>query len=405
MNCRICKKKITQIFCDLGKTPLANSYLSHEYKFKKEAYYPLKVYFCKSCYLPQLPVHQKPKKIFENYDYFSSYSKIWLNHSEEFVKKIISKLGLKKNSKVCEIASNDGYLLKFFNKKKIQVLGVEPAKNVARSSIARGIPTLTKFFGYDLSKYIKKKYGTFDLIICNNVLAHVPNILSFVKGIKNILSQNGTLTVEFPHFLNLIKYNQFDTIYHEHFSYLSLSASKNLFQKFDMEVYNVDKISTHGGSLRIYVKNSSCKNRKISNNIKKLLNEEICFKLFERETFKKFSENISKIKKDFLSLIENLKKQNKNVIAYGAAAKGNTFLNYCNIKNSFIKLVADKNPSKINKYLPGSHLKICSLKILIKKKPDYVLILPWNLKKEIISTIKNLIKCKYIICIPKIKIL
>jgi SAM-dependent methyltransferase len=405
MNCRICKKKITQIVCDLGKTPLANSYLSHEYKFKKEAYYPLKVYFCKSCYLPQLPEHQKPKKIFENYDYFSSYSKTWLKHSEEFVKKIIPQLGLKKNSKVCEIASNDGYLLKFFNKKKIQVLGIEPAKNVARSSIARGIPTLIKFFSYHFSKYIKKKNGTYDLIICNNVLAHVPNILSFVRGIKNILSQNGTLTVEFPHFLNLIKYNQFDTIYHEHFSYLSLAATQNLFQKFGMEVYNVDKISTHGGSLRIYVKHASNKNKKISKNIKKILNEEIGFKLFDRKTFQQFSQNISKIKKDFLLLIGSLNKQNKNIIAYGAAAKGNTFLNYCKINNSFIKLVADKNPSKINKYLPGSHLKICSLETLIRENPDYVLIFPWNLEKEIVSSIKNSIKCKYIICIPKIKIL
>jgi SAM-dependent methyltransferase len=405
MICRICNKKITQIVCDLGQTPLANSYLTDEHKFRKETCYPLKVYFCKSCYLPQLPEHQKPKKIFENYDYFSSYSKTWLKHSREYVKKIIPYLRLGKESKVCEIASNDGYLLKFFNKKKIQVLGVEPAKNVAKSSIAKGIPTLTNFFDYNFSKYIKKKYGTYNLIICNNVLAHVPNILSFVRGIKNILAQNGTLTVEFPHFLNLIKYNQFDTIYHEHFSYLNLAATQNLFQKFDMEVYDVDKVSTHGGSLRIYVKHASYKNKKISNNIKKILNEEISFKLFERETFKQFSQNISKIKKDFLLLIESLSKQKKKIIAYGAAAKGNTFLNYCKINNSFIKLVADKNPSKINKYLPGSHLKICSLKTLIKENPDYVLIFPWNLEKEIVSSIKSSIKCKYIICIPKIKIL
>ncbi|MAU58444.1 MAG: SAM-dependent methyltransferase [Flavobacteriaceae bacterium] len=405
MKCRICQKKINEIFCDLGNTPLANSYLTNNSKFKSEKYHPLKVYFCRNCYLPQLPEHRKSKSIFTKYDYFSSYSTTWLRHSKEYVKKITFFLKLKKNSKVCEIASNDGYLLQFFNKKKINVLGIEPAKNVASHSIAKGIPTISKFFNYKLSKSIKKNYGTQDLIICNNVLAHVPNILTFVRGIKNILSKDGTATIEFPHFLNLIKYNQFDTIYHEHFSYLSLMAIQKLFQKFEMDIYNVEKLSTHGGSLRVYIKYVANKNKRMSKNVEKVLAEEINFKLFSRKTFKRFNQDISNIKKKINILIKDLNNKKKSIVAYGAAAKGNTFLNYCKINDYFIKLVADKNPSKINKYLPGSHIKICSVATLIKKKPDYVIILPWNLKKEIISSLKSFIKCKYIICIPKIKII
>lgn len=404
MKCRICNKKINDIFCDLGRSPLANSFLKNKQKFKKEKFYPLKVFFCKKCKLPQLPEHAKAQSIFKKYDYFSSFSKSWLKHSENFSQEMIKSLKLDKNSKVCELASNDGYLLQFFQKKNINVLGVEPAKNIAFHAKKLGMKIITDFFSEQLSKKIRKKYGTQNLIICNNVLAHVPNIKDFLLGVKNLLSKNGVVTFEFPHFLNLIKYNQFDTIYHEHFSYLSISCLEKLFKKLKLKIFNIKKIETHGGSLRLYVKHSDNYQIKISNHVDKITNEEIKTKIFSIKTFNKFNKELLKIKNNFINLIIALKKNKKKIAAYGAAAKGNTFLNYCEINEKMIDFIIDKNPYKIDKFLPGSHIKIYDLKYLKKMKPDYLIILPWNIKKEVINEVKKLIKCRFITCIPRISI-
>lgn len=404
MKCRICNKKIKDVFCDLGKSPLANSFLKKRTEFKKEKFYPLKVLFCKKCQLPQVPVHVTSKKIFTQYDYFSSYSQSWLDHSKRFARDIIKFLKLNKNSNVCELASNDGYLLQFFKKEKINVLGVEPAKNVAVYAERKKIKTIKDFFSLKLSHRIKKKYGDQHLVISNNVLAHVPDIKNFLRGIKNILSQEGIATFEFPHFLNLIKYNQFDTIYHEHFSYLTVSCLNKLFKKLGLKIFDVKKIDTHGGSLRVYACHENNYKFQISNEVKKIILEEIKLKIFHTRTFLIFGKKLIKIKKEFIKFICNTKKSGKTIAAYGAAAKGNTFLNYCKINEKDIDFIVDKNPSKIQKYLPGSHIKTYNINHLIKAKPNYLIILPWNIKKEIISQFKNKLNCRFVTCIPKIQI-
>jgi 2-polyprenyl-3-methyl-5-hydroxy-6-metoxy-1,4-benzoquinol methylase len=403
-KCRICHKNTSIIFSDLGYSPLANAY--QKSLKKKETYYPLKVFFCNECKLPQLPEHQSAKKIFKEYDYFSSYSSSWIEHSQRYLKEIIKFAKLKKDSKICEIASNDGYLLQFFKEKGFKVLGIEPAKNVADVAINKGINTEKLFFGIVSAKRIKKKYGKQDLIIANNVLAHVPDILDFCAGVKNLMSKNGIATFEFPHFYNLINKRQFDTIYHEHFSYLTAHSIQKLFFKFKLEIFDIKKINTHGGSLRVFVKNKQNKSYKLTSALNKFLKLEKNSKIFTKKKFSQFNIQIQEIKKNTIDLLLNLKLNNKKVIAYGAPAKGNTFLNYCMIDNALIKFTVDKNPSKIGKFLPGSQIPILHPKKITSEKPDYIFILPWNLSKEIINQIKKIYTgAKYITAIPKVKIL
>jgi 2-polyprenyl-3-methyl-5-hydroxy-6-metoxy-1,4-benzoquinol methylase len=402
-RCRICKKVTYKVFCDLGSTPLANSYLSSQKQ--KENYYPLKVFFCNSCKFAQLNDHFLAKKIFQKYDYASSFSSLWLKHSKDYFKKIKKFMKLKKNSNICEIASNDGYLLQYFKNQNFNTLGIEPAKNIAKIAKKRGINTETLFFGSKVAKYILKKYGTQNLIIANNVLAHVPNICDFAKGINILLSKNGIVTIEFPHFYNLIKKYQFDTIYHEHFSYLSVNAAKKVFSKFNLNIFKVDKLNTHGGSVRIYLKKKGNKIFKLENSVKYFLNLEKKSKIFSQKSLLNFKKTIKEIKGNILNLLIKLKVKNKSIFAYGAAAKGNTFLNYCHLDNSVIDYIIDKSPYKIGKFSPGSKIPISDINKLKKSKPDYILILPWNLKDEILKEVKNLkIKSKFIIAIPKLKI-
>jgi SAM-dependent methyltransferase len=405
IKCRVCKKKLKDFVCDLKNSPLANSFIKSKRLIRKEKYYPLKVYYCNNCFLPQVPKYVTPEKIFVKYDYFSSYSKSWINHSKKYVNEIIKDVKLDKAKKICEVASNDGYLLQFFKKKGFDVLGIEPAKNVANVSIKKKIKTLKYFFSFNNSKKIKKKFGKQDLIICNNVYAHVPDILDFTKGLKELLTEDGVITIEFPHFYNLIKKTQFDTIYHEHFSYLSIHSTKKILEIFDLQIFKVKKIDTHGGSLRIYIKNKSSKKNKIHSSLNKIFTQEKKSNIFSKKTFFKFTKKIKKIKMDFIKFLVQAKLNKKKVVAYGAAAKGNTFLNYCNINKSLIDFVVDKNPSKIGKLLPGSHLPILPVNELYKKKIDYIIILPWNIKKEIIKQIsaKN-INNKFITAIPKLRI-
>jgi SAM-dependent methyltransferase len=402
MKCRNCKAKLVNKFIDLGRSPLVNAFLKKENLNKKENYYPLSLMLCNKCYLVQTKGYISASTIFKkNYPYFSSTSKSFLKHSKQFSNKIIKLLDLNKNTTVVEIACNDGYLLKNFVIKKIRCLGIEPSLSVAKVAKKKNIKVITKFFSNSLSLKISKNYKS-DLIIANNVYAHVPNIIDFTKGLKNLLKPNGTIVMEFQYIISLIKQHQFDTIYHEHYSYYSLTSINNILKNHNLKIYNVEKINTHGGSLRIYACHDSSL-KKINKNVKKILAE-------ERNTVKniKFysslSHKINKIKKNLLKFLIKLKNNNKKVCAYGAAAKGNTLLNFCNINNDLIYCTFDNSRSKQGMFMPGSHIPILSPKSISKIKPDYILILPWNIKQEIAKQLKKY-KSKLFIAVPNIKIL
>ena len=364
------------------------------------------MFVCEKCLLVQVPEFETPNEIFSDYAYFSSYSKSWLKHAEKYADMIIKKNHLTKNSLVIEIASNDGYLLQFFKKREIQILGIEPAANVAKVAIDNGIKTLIEFFGEKLAKKISNENTKADLIIGNNVLAHVPNINDFIKGMSILLKSEGTINMEFPHLLQLIKNKQFDTIYHEHFSYFSLSVVKKIFEFHNLAIFDVEEISTHGGSLRIYVKHQKNNKIKIEDSVNHILNSEEKFGMSEINTYLEFSEKIKHLKKEIKKFFEETKEKKKKVICYGAAAKGNTLLNYCQIGKENIEFVVDNNQYKQGLYLPGSHLQIKDPNKILEVKPDFVFILPWNIKNEIMDEIEYIRDWggKFVIAIPEIKI-
>lgn len=388
MKCRHCKTKINLNFIDLGFSPPSNEYVNLIDYNKPEKYYPLKVSTCHKCFLVQTEDYVDADDLFHsNYAYFSSTSKFFLKHAENYVNHIEDFLKLNKSSFVCELASNDGYLLKNFIKKNIPCLGIEPTKSTAEVARKNKIPVVNKFFSYDLSKEITKKYKKSDLVIANNVLAHVPDINNFVKGIANLLNKRGVLTVEFPHLLNLMKLNQFDTIYHEHFSYLSLITVRTIFNKFKLSVFKVEEINTHGGSLRVYASKDT--SFKVCGSVSKLIEEEIKYGLNNRSIYKSFSEKIIKIKLSFLKFVTEEKIKNKKICAYGAAAKGNTLLNYFGIKNDIIDAVFDNAKSKQGKFMPGSKIPIVSPSKFMKYNPDILIIFPWNIREEIETLVRS----------------
>ncbi|WP_371504482.1 methyltransferase domain-containing protein [Nitrosopumilus adriaticus] len=407
MKCRFCHTSKFSNFLDLGRTPLSNSFLKKSQIKKKEKTFPLHAYVCHNCLLVQLKEFENPENIFSNYAYFSSFSKSWLEHSKKFVEKSIKKFNLNDKSQIIEIASNDGYLLQYFKKRKIPVLGIEPAKNVSKIARKQGIPTITKFFGKKTAKQLTDKGIRADLIIANNVLAHVPNLNDFIMGLKILLDENGVISLEFPHILKLIQKNQFDTIYHEHFSYFSFLTIKKIFLKHKLDIFDVNEIPTHGGSLRIYVKHKENEKISINNSVENLIQKEIKNSINKIKTYKEFEPKIKKIREDIQKFFLIAKKENKKVIGYGAPAKGNTLLNYCNIKEKDLKFTVDISPHKKELYLPGTHIQIKDIKEIKKEKPDYLFILPWNLKEEIIHE-QNYIKKwggKFVIPIPKVKII
>jgi SAM-dependent methyltransferase len=407
LDCRGCGNHLSKIFIDLGKSPLANSYLKKKDINKKEKIFPLKVFVCKKCYFVQLPEFENPKKIFSEYAYFSSFSSEWVSHARDYVDMITKKLKLNDKRLVMEIASNDGYLLQFFLKKKIPVLGIEPAKNIAKIAQKKGITTKVEFFGTELALKLEQEGTKPDLIVANNVLAHVPKIHDFVEGLKIILNTNGVITIEVPHLLKLIKNIEFDTIYHEHYSYFSLNVLKDVFEKHNLTIFDVKEISTHGGSLRVFIKHEINQKLKISKNVERLLNKEREEGLQKMETYENFEIQVNKVKNELIEFLENAKKNKKKVIAYGAPAKGNTLLNFSNITNDLIEFTVDKNPYKQKRFLPGSHISIKKPEMIMKTNPDFILILPWNIKDEIIKQIKNMKKWegKFVIPIPKLKII
>ena len=405
MNCRSCGKFSKYSFLDLGHSPPSNAFLKK--KSDKEKVYPLKIFFCELCYLVQTHDFASRRELFnKNYVYFSGFSKTWINHLKKFVSALENRLFLNKNSFIVEIASNDGTLQEILSKKNYKSLGIEPTNSTAKVAEAKGLAVIKKFFGKELAINLKEKNLKADLIVANNVLAHVPNINDFISGLKILLKPKGIITIEFQHLLNIIKKNQFDTIYHEHYSYLSLISAKNIFLKHNLEIFDAEKLSTHGGSLRIFIKHISDLSKKKSLSFKNIVDEEKKFGLDKIGVYKNFQNKVENVKKNFLMFIKKCKKNKNKLCAYGAAAKGNTFFNYLKIKSIHIPFVVDKNPFKVGKYLPGSKIIVKDEKFLIQNKPDYILILPWNLKKEIIKQLSytKKWKAKFITAIPNIKI-
>ena len=407
MKCRFCSTELKHEFIDLAMSPPSNSYLSKEDLNKKETYFPLKLWICENCFLVQIDEYKAATEIFnDEYAYFSSYSSTLLKHSKNYVDMIIPRLSLDEKSKVVEIASNDGYLLQYFKEKNIPCLGVDPTADTAQVAAGKGIETLVQYFTADLAEKIVKEKGKADLIIGNNVFPHVPGINDFVAGLKNLLNKRGTITLEFTHLLKLIEDNRFDTVYHEHFWYFSLFALQFVFEKHDLKIYDVDELSTQGGSLRIYVCHKEDNSKTISDNLKRVIQEELEKGMNNMDYYDSFQSRIFNSKLSILSkLIEQVKNGSK-IAAYGAAAKGNTLLNYCGIKNDFIDYVVDISPYKQGKFLPGSHIPIVNEDYLKANKPDYVIILPWNLKDEIVQQLSYIREWngKFVIALPELEV-
>lgn len=404
MRCRFCGAGLKHRFLDLGFAPPSNAYLAQTDLSAVEKYYPLKVNVCDECWFVQAESYAASDDLFNNdYAYFSSTSSSWLKHAEDYVDGVSDLLGLCGESYVVEIASNDGYLLKNFIRKNIPCLGIEPTKSTAMSSKKIGVPVIQEFFGEDLAERLKKNGKSADLIIGNNVYAHVPDICDFTSGLKRLLKNSGTITLEFPHLLELLKNNQFDTIYHEHFSYLSLYVVNNIFLKYGLRIFNVEKLTTHGGSLRIY----GCHYedpRPSEPSVQAILDEESRYGLQDIAIYSDFQNKANQIKNEFLSFLIEKKKLNQKVVAYGAAAKGNTLLNYAGVKNDLISYVCDAAPSKIGKYLPGSHIPILSPSTLRDDLPDYLIIFPWNIAPEIVAQndFLKLRGTKFVTFVPKL---
>ena len=407
MICRSCKAFIKDKFVDLKIAPISNAYVTKRNLDKTEEYFPLRTLVCKKCWLVQTQDFVDNKRIFnEEYIYFSSFSKTLVKQSKSYVNKIISEFNINKKNLVAEIAANDGYLLQFFCKKKIPCFGIDPSKKAALKAKKKGIPMEIVFFNTKIAKKLKRKGMTADYIIANNVLAHVPNINNFVKAIKILLKDKGVASIEFQHLYQLVNKSAFDAIYHEHFSYISLIAADRLFKRNGLIIFDAYEIETQNGSLRIFVKNKFNKDIKIKNNVKKIIIKEKRLGLNKVNKFKRFQTNIEKIKDNFIKFLIDAKSQNKTVAAYGAAAKGNTLFNFAGVKTDLIKFVVDLNTEKQGKYLPGSHIPIVDEKHLKKNKPDYIIILPWNLKSEIVKQLKyvNSWQAKFVIAVPKLKI-
>lgn len=402
--CRFCGEDLNKTFINLGAQPLSNSYVSDEKQ--PENIYPLHVWVCGNCKLVQLEEYETPEEIFSEYSYFSSYSDSWLKHAKEYTDYMVERFGFNDKSHVVEIASNDGYLLQYFIEKGIPVLGIEPAKNVAAVAEQKGVTTLSEFFGVALANKLAKKQKA-DLLLGNNVLAHVPDINDFVEGMHVLLADDGIITMEFPHLLQLIANNEFDTIYHEHFSYLSFSVVNQIFAVHGLKIFDVEDLETHGGSLRIFACHNNLNKYGISKSVAEMLRREETACLLDMTAYTHFEKRVQQTKRDLLSLLIQLKNAGKNIVAYGAAAKGNTLLNYCGIGTDFINYVVDKNPNKQGVFLPGSRIPVLAPDIIKQTKPDYVLVLPWNLKSEITEQL-NYIKDwqgKFIFAIPHVEVI
>lgn len=403
MNCRHCNSHLRLCFLDLGEAPPSNAYLSAEDLDKPEKKYPLRVLVCTHCWLVQTEDFVGVKELFKpEYAYFSSTSSSWMAHAKQYCETIIPKLGLSVDSFVVEVASNDGYLLRNFLAAGIPCLGIEPTLRTAAAAEKMGIPQKREFFTEKLAKEMASRGQKADLIIGNNVYAHVPDINDFTRGIAVLLMPEGVVTLEFPHLLWLVGECQFDTIYHEHFSYLSLHAVKSIFDMAGLKIWEVKELPTHGGSLRVYGCLKSCP-RAVDQGVNKILKKESEAGLLEQKTYRNFQARAKEIKKNLLTYLKTCKREGKKVVGYGAAAKGNTLLNYARVKKDLLPYVCDAAPSKQGKYLPGSRIPICSPSILFEDNPKEILILPWNIAEEIKENLKKISNARFVTAVPRLK--
>jgi 2-polyprenyl-3-methyl-5-hydroxy-6-metoxy-1,4-benzoquinol methylase len=381
--CRFCSTSLRAMMVDLGMSPLANAYLTAEQLHQMEPFYPLRVYVCQRCWLVQLEAFTAPESIFSDYAYFSSYSDSWLQHAKAYVEMAVERFNLTATSQVVEIASNDGYLLQYFVTQGIPVLGIEPAENVAAAAQQHGIQTLVRFFGEDLAKQLVAHGTQADLVVGNNVLAHVPQLNDFVSGLKKVLKPHGVITMEFPHLLRLMAEKQFDTIYHEHFSYFSLRTVRAVFAAHGLTLFDVDELPTHGGSLRIYARHREDTSHPVTTRVTDLLAREEAVGLQCVDTYLAFAEEVKATKRRCLEFFLQMKQHKKNLAGYGAPAKGNTLLNYLGVRTDFLDYTVDRSPHKQGHFLPGTHIPILHPDVITTTRPDYLVILPWNIQAEI----------------------
>jgi SAM-dependent methyltransferase len=405
--CRFCASGLRHVFVDLGMSPLANGYVTRERLNEMEAFFPLRAYVCERCFLVQLQEFANPREIFRDYAYFSSYSDSWLEHCRAYADRIVPRFGLNGGSQVIELASNDGYLLQYFVTRGIRVLGIEPAANVAEAAQKKSIPTIVRFFGTELARELVESGVMADLLVGNNVLAHTPALHDFVAGMKLVLKPQGVITMEFPHLLRLITEQQFDTIYHEHFSYFSFLTVERIFAAHGLSLFDVEELPTHGGSLRIYGHHSEDTSRLLTSRVSELRAREEGMGLSCLDTYLDFSERVKATKRDLLQFLITAKAKGHSVVGYGAAAKGNTLLNYCGIRSDFIDYIVDRSPHKQGLYLPGTSIPVYGPEKISETKPDYLLILPWNLKKEIMSQMAFIREWggQFVVPIPEVRIL
>jgi SAM-dependent methyltransferase len=404
--CRFCAAPVSTVVCDLGMSPLCESFLTAEQLNQVEYFYPLRADVCERCWLVQLERYVAPEEIFTEYAYFSSYSDSWVRHARDYTETVIDRLRLGGDSLVVELASNDGYLLQHFVARGVPVLGIEPALNVAAAAEERGVPTMTRFFGEELAAELAAEGRRADLVIANNVLAQVPDLNSFVAGIELLLKPGGVVTVEFPHLLRLMEGNQFDTIYHEHFSYFSFSTARRIFAAHGLTLFDVEELPTHGGSLRIYGRHATEGAPATSQRVERLARREVAAGLETLDPYRAFGEQVMQTKRKLLDFLIRAKHQGASIAGYGAPGKGNTLLNYCGIRTDFLDYTVDRNPYKHGRFTPGTHIPIHPPSRLAETRPDYILILPWNLKDEIIAQLTDALDWEacFVVPIPEVTV-
>ena len=405
-RCRFCGSELHFTLVDLGMSPLCESYLSADQLNQMEPFYPLHVYVCENCYLAQLEEYVSPESIFTEYAYFSSYADTWLQHVKNYTDQMVERFHLDKSRFVVEVASNDGYLLQYFVEKGIPVLGIEPAKNVAKVAVEKGVPTLMEFFGRECARRLAAEGKQADLIAGNNVLAQVPDLNDFVAGLKILLKAGGVITIEFPHLMRLMEENQFDTIYHEHFSYFSFLSAEKIFAAHGLTLFDVEELPTHGGSLRIYARHAENGALPVTERAQELHQREIKAGFTRMDHYAAFGEQVKETKRKLLSFLIEAKRQGKTVVGYGAPGKGNTLLNYCGIRTDFLDYTVDRNPYKQGKFLPGTHIPIYHPDRIRETKPDFLFILPWNFKDEIMVQMADIRQWggQFVVPIPEVTV-
>jgi SAM-dependent methyltransferase len=405
-SCRFCGAGLRRTFVDLGMSPLCETYPSKADLNRGEVYYPLHVYVCDQCFLVQLEQYESPENIFSDYAYFSSYSDSWLKHAENYCNKMLARFGLNEQSFAVEVASNDGYLLQYFVRQNVPVLGIEPAANVAKVAVEKGVPTLVRFFGTKLAEELASEGRCADLVLGNNVLAQVPDLNDFVEGLKVLLKPDGVLTLEFPHLLRLIDHNEFDTIYHEHFSYFSMLTTVRILEAHGLKAFDVEELATHGGSLRVYACRSESQAHEVQPRVGELIAEEEHAGLASMEAYERFARQVKETKLALLEFLLTAARQNKSVAGYGAPGKSATLLHYCGIGKDLIEYTVDRSPYKQGRFLPGTHIPIYHPDRIRETRPDYVVILPWNLKAEIMDQLQFIREWggRFVVPIPKVAI-